>query len=157
MHSRANPLQAFAVVAAALAVVIIPVMMFAAFFPRKEPVVPVTINKNIIRATLADSPEERTQGLSGTDKLRDGSGMLFVWEESGYWAIWMKDMKYSIDIIWLNEEKSIVTIKEQADPKTYPKSFSPSVPAKYVLEVPSGTVSQHSIKLGDKAEFTIKQ
>jgi uncharacterized membrane protein (UPF0127 family) len=150
---RSQPVKAVVVIGFAILIIGLPAAMFTMFFPKKEPTIAVKINNYKIRATVADSEEERQKGLSGTKSLRQGNGKLFVFPNSGYWGIWMKDMKYSLDIIWLNEDKSVVFIKEQASPDSYPQVFTSRVPSRYVLEVNSGTVSEHSIKLGDKAEF----
>jgi uncharacterized protein len=155
MH-RGQNLKAVLVIGFALLIIALPVVMLSLFFPRKEPTIPIKINNYSLRATVADSPEEREKGLSGTKTLRPTAGKLFVFPDSGFWGIWMKDMSFSIDILWLNEDKSVVFIKEQASPDSYPQVFTSRVPARYVLEVPSGSVSKHSIKLGDKAEFKVE-
>lgn len=150
---RPQAIKGIAVVGFVLLVIALPVVMFGVFFPRKEPTIAIKINNYTLRATVADTQEKREKGLSGSKSLRPNTGKLFVFPDNGFWGIWMKDMHYSIDIIWLNEEKSIVYIKEQASPDSYPQVFTSRVPSRYVLEVSSGTVSKHSIKLGDKAEF----
>jgi uncharacterized membrane protein (UPF0127 family) len=91
-----------------------------------------------IVADVADTPRLQHQGLSGRRELPEGRGMWFVFDTPGLYGFWMPDMLISIDIIWLDEEFHVVTIKEHATPDSYPQLFYPTSPAKYVLEVPSG-------------------
>src|SRR3989344_4795926 len=85
--------------------------------------------------------------------LAENEGMLFIFAESRQHPFWMKDMKFPIDIIWLNENMSIVYIKKDARPESYPKIYSPDKDSKYVLEVVSGFAEKHALKIGDKIEF----
>ena len=64
--------------------------------------------------------------------------------------MWMKDMQFPIDILWLDAEYKIVFIKHVSTPETYPESFYSDVPARYVLELPAGFAREHDFKIGDK-------
>lgn len=98
---------------------------------------------------IADSPAERKLGLSGRDRLVEGEGMLFVFDSPGFYSFWMKDMKFSIDIIWIGEDWRVVDFKTAVSPATYPELFTSGQPAKYVLEVNSGWVNKNNIQIGD--------
>ena len=115
----------------------------------------VHIGGSELRVDVADSESERRQGLSGRDRLETNQGMLFIFDEVGKPGIWMKDMKFSIDIIWLNEAKEVVDLDMDVSPETYPRTFTPDVPVIYVLEVPAGFSATHNIKLGDRAVFEL--
>lgn len=111
----------------------------------------ITITARVVR-----SEQARERGLSGTEELAAGSGMLFVYDTQDKWGIWMRDMQYPIDIIWLDDEKRVVHIVHGAQPSSYPKTiFSPKKPAQYVLEVPAQTARNHAIRVGDSAEFEV--
>jgi uncharacterized protein len=101
-----------------------------------------------IKAELAITNEEREMGLSGKESLPEGTGMLFVFENPGIYGIWMKDMKFPIDILWLDQDKRIITIKEQVSPDTFPQVFYSEGSAKYVLELPSGFSERNRIDTG---------
>ena len=62
----------------------------------------------------------------------------------------MKDMTFPIDIIWIDEQFRIIYIKEQVDPSTYPDTFAPDSPARFVLEMNSFFVESFQINVGDK-------
>ncbi len=102
------------------------------------------IGEQIIEVEIADTNEERAQGLSGRETLEIGHGLLFVFETPGIYSFWMKDMKFPIDIIWIDEHWTVVGVERGVTPETFPKSFLPNSPVKYVLELPN----TESFKLG---------
>lgn len=113
----------------------------------------IEIGGQVIKIELAVSNSEKEKGLSGREELGAGVGMLFVFETPGPYAFWMKDMKFPIDIIWLNEDLKIIYIKKDAFPESYPDRFGPAENAKYVLEVAAGFSEKNNLKVGDSAEF----
>lgn len=96
---------------------------------------------------------ERMMGLSGRRCINGETAMLFVFDEADRHGIWMKDMNFPIDIIWLNEEKKIVHIEKNVLPGSYPKIFYPSSPALYVVEVQSGLTDSKSITVGQQLSW----
>ena len=80
--------------------------------------------------------------------------MLFEFAEPDFYGFWMKDMNYPIDIIWLSDDFRVVFIKENASPASYPETFMPSAPARYVLETAAGFSEKNNLKIGDKASFS---
>lgn len=105
---------------------------------------------NYISAELALTPAQWQKGLSGRKELKENQGMLFVFPESSYQSFWMKDMKFSIDIIWVDESFKIVGIEKNLPPcvDKCPTYESP-VPVKYVLEVNAGFSEKEKLKEGD--------
>lgn len=106
-----------------------------------------------LKILLSKTEEERIAGLSGKEKLKEDTGMLFIFPENGNHGIWMKDMNFDIDIIWLDSTFQVVDFVENASPKTYPTVFKPKKIAKYVLEVNSGFIENYGIKISDQATF----
>ena len=86
-------------------------------------------------------------------ELDKDKGMLFVFENSGEHLFWMKDMNFPIDIIWLNEEKKIVFLKENISPDTFPETFSSEKNSKYVLEVVAGFSQKNNLEEGETVQF----
>jgi uncharacterized protein len=120
-------------------------------FPTKSDLkksIPLTLGQKIIRVVVADETNERTIGLSQYTGLSENEGMLFVFEESDFYSFWMRHMQFPIDIIWLDENKNIVFIKENALPEEYPMSYKPTAKALYVLEVQSGFVKNNMLAIG---------
>jgi uncharacterized membrane protein (UPF0127 family) len=112
-------------------------------------VTPVLIGSTTVLASVADTLPQRIKGLSDTPFLPEGMVKLFAFGVPGEHSIWMKDMNYSLDIIWVAEKGEIVHIEENVSPDTYPKSFSTPTPAFFVIEANAGFVASSSISLGD--------
>jgi uncharacterized membrane protein (UPF0127 family) len=113
----------------------------------------LTVGHKDLRLEVADNPQSRTQGLSGRKRLPQDAGLLFVFDEPDEHCFWMKDMRFPIDIVWLDTDKRIVHIRENVDPDTFPKSFCPDQPAQYVLEFNTGTVSELGLSPGQSLAF----
>lgn len=109
----------------------------------------VVLKSKSIGVRVADTDDSRTQGLSGTIELLPDTGMLFIFDHPAKYSFWMKEMNYPIDIVWIDSDKKIVHIEQNVSPNTFPKSFSPTSPALYVLEVPAGFAQTNHIFIGD--------
>lgn len=99
---------------------------------------------------VVSTPEARAQGLSGRTDIPENYGMLFVFEFPARHEFWMKDMLEPIDIIWLDETGTIMGIEGNISPATYPKTFSPQEPVRYVLETRSGEAQTQGWSVGTK-------
>jgi uncharacterized membrane protein (UPF0127 family) len=106
-----------------------------------------------LKLEVVDDNKSRELGLSGREKLDSNTGMFFVFDKSDYHGIWMKDMKFSIDIIWIGSNMQVVDMKQNVSPDTYPETFKPSQKAKFVLEVPAGFIKREGIIIGDLASL----
>lgn len=117
-------------------------------FPKK-----IKINNIEVEAREAVSEEDKVRGLSIFEKIGENEGMIFIYENPGVYGFWMKNMKFSIDIIWIDENKKIIDITKSISPETFPKVFRPRGKVKYVLEVSAGFIDKNQIKEGNYAEF----
>lgn len=113
----------------------------------------IKIKDKILSVEIADTDEQRTLGLSNRKFLLENNGMLFVFPVSGKYFFWMKDMNFPIDIIWFDENRKIVFIKEKASPDSFPELLGGESDSKYVLEVVSGFVEKNKIQIGDEFIF----
>jgi len=113
----------------------------------------LVIGEAKLKILLANTEEARTLGLSGKDSIDPDQGMLFMFGENGYHGIWMKDMNFPIDIIWLDSKFQVVDFLAEVSPDSYPNIFKPKNVAKYVLEVNSGFIKANGIKIADQATF----
>lgn len=125
--------------------------VIAQFF---TPLTPLMIEDTSLLVSVAQTPAERARGLSGSPFLPAGIGKFFIFDGPGRWGIWMKEMQYSIDILWFDEAGQIVHIEEQVHPDTYPAVFTPTVDTYYVLEVPAGFVATNALTIGNRADLT---
>ena len=106
-----------------------------------------------VKAYIVDTDEAREKGLSGSEQLLPGVGMLFVFDNPGKYGFWMKDMKYPIDIIWINAEKRVVGVTKNVLPSSYPFVFMPPAPVKYVLEMATSSVGVFGLTTGSTLTF----
>lgn len=114
------------------------------------------INSEIFTTYIADTSELRTRGLSDVISLDEHEAMLFIFEQPGVYKFWMKDMRFTIDIVWLDSEKRIVHIESNVSPESFPQSFGPNTPTQYVIEFTAGTVEQITLQVGDTLSLTNK-
>jgi uncharacterized membrane protein (UPF0127 family) len=118
-----------------------------------QPMLPtkqITIGNVPLTVEVASTPKEQETGLSGRAGLAEGAGMLFVFPQPSMGAFWMKDMLFSLDIIFADAGGNIVTITPNLSPATYPNVYPPTSPATYALEVPAGFAAAHGIAVGQK-------
>ena len=104
-----------------------------------------------LEVRVADEAAEWQQGLSGVTALGEREGKLFIFPETGDYGMWMKDMLIPIDIMWLDENFTIVHIEHNVSPDTYPKTFRSPVPARFVLETTAEFARAFNLQVGSKA------
>ncbi len=109
----------------------------------------LSINNKEISLTVASSTADLEKGLSGVESLDENTGMFFVFDTEDKYGFWMKDMKISIDIIWLDSLKKVIYIEKNVSPDTYPKVFFPPENSLYVLELKPGFTDENNISVGN--------
>lgn len=112
-----------------------------------------------LQVDLATSSEDQSKGLSIKDNMSELNGMLFVFDTPKKHSFWMKDMKFPIDIIWIDENHEIVHIEKELEPCLFLipcPSFSPEHDSLYVLEVVANFTNKYNINKGDFVEFDLK-
>lgn len=112
----------------------------------------VIINGKTFKVDLAETPEQQITGLSQTNSLRDNRGMLFIFADKRYRNFWMKDMKFPIDIIWI-EDNAIIGIEPNAPvpakDEDNPPVYRSNREVNYVLEINAGLAEKYGFKVGD--------
>src|SRR3989344_8005153 len=76
----------------------------------------VNLKGEKIVVEVADTVAKQIQGLSGRASMKNNEGMLFVFKEEAIQSFWMKDMQFSLDILWIDENKIIVGIERNVSP-----------------------------------------
>lgn len=104
---------------------------------------------------LAITPQQRSRGLMFRDDLPAGQGMLLVFPDTGFRSIWMKNVRFPLDLIWLDRSGRVVHTEEQVPP--CPEEPCPDYhslrKASSVLELNAGAVEMLGITLGDQLDF----
>lgn len=100
---------------------------------------------------LANTEIEKQSGLSNKE-IKSSEGMIFTFDKSGFYRFWMKDMNYSLDFVYLDNDL-VVDIKENISPSTYPNTFTSIAPANKIIELKTGEIKKSNVKKGDKIIF----
>ncbi len=132
--------------------------MLLKFFQKRQNYrnIPVYVNKKGINAILADTSLKRMIGLMYREKLEQNTCMLFAFPDQAKHGIWMLNMRFPIDVIWLDDKKRIVHIEKNLVPcksAFYCKTYSPKRNSSYVIELPSGFISKNRISNSTKIRF----
>jgi len=106
-----------------------------------------------LEVEIADEPWEQAKGLSNRKQLGNDEGMLFIFDEPKMPSFWMKEMLFPLDMVWINEAGIVTAISKNISPETFPRTFLPPSPIKYVLEVNAGWSEKNNINIGGKLEF----
>ena len=118
-----------------------------------------TIGEHKFAIEVVRDAKAQQIGLIKYNGIKDDQGMLFLFTQPGRYGFWMRNMKFPIDIIFINGEK-VVSLVENVKPvnqnEPNPPIYSPSAPADKVLEINAGLVKKYSIKQGDTVKFEIK-
>jgi len=113
------------------------------------------LNRNYVEIEIAQTAYDRGVGLMFREELVENKGMLFVFQENSNVAFWMKNTLLPLDIIYITEDFKIVSIIKNAQPCKIEKCpmYPPDDIYRYALEVNSGYVETHGIKVGDSIEI----
>lgn len=109
-------------------------------------------NGTTLAVQVAETEAQRNQGLAGVEQINSGSGMLFVFDQSGNHSMWMKGMQIPLDIVWLDEQGKVVYLATQVQPpkddQAELSTYVNDEPARYVLELAAGEAEMAGIKEG---------
>ncbi len=110
-----------------------------------------------VTAELAVTDEARQQGLMFREKMEENQAMLFVFEGEDVHSFWMKNMKFAIDIVWLDAQKRVVHLESGVPPCAADPcpSYVPKSAAMYVLELKNGAAQRHGLELYKRLEFVL--
>ena len=106
-----------------------------------------------VEVRIADTLPKRYVGLSATDELDSGEGLLFVHDEPGEYDYVMRDMAFAIDIVFVDADGRVTAIHE-AEPESRPLTTYGGQ-GQYVLEVRRGWSDDNAVEVGDGIRFEI--
>lgn len=121
----------------------------------QQDITPVKVGDKVFQARLAISQAEQVKGLAGASPLKGSQAMLFVGSTAAQQPIWMKDVSFPLDALWLNNEKEIIYMEHSLSPDSYPQTYGPDQVSRYVLELPTGAARQRNLEVGDRLEFAV--
>src|SRR5215210_3503652 len=118
----------------------------------------VTVKGFELNANVPIADELMSKGLAVKNQLKENEVMLFVFQQSARHSFWMKDMKFPIDIIWLDSDGKVVYIKESMQPcisTIICILYTPNTDSQYVLETVAGFTQRHNVSVGTNIDFEL--
>lgn len=117
--------------------------------------VKVTLHGNAFTTELATDEKAREHGLMDRKELRADHAMLFVFPDLAPRWFWMKNTLIPLDILYFSDKRELVSMQLNVPPCTADPcpSYPSGAAARYVLELPAGTVAQRGIQVGDKMDI----
>lgn len=107
---------------------------------------------SVIEIEIANNDQKRARGLMYRSSIPENAGMLFIHDYDDIQSFWMKNTYISLDMLFVNSAKEIVTIHAGTEPlKEW--NYTSTAPSLYVVEVNAGYTVKNNIKVGDKIDF----
>lgn len=121
-------------------------------------VIPLTLpSGRVLQGELMVSDEDRQMGLMFRPSLPADRGLLFVFENSDFHGIWMKNCRFPIDIVWLDENGKVVHVAESVPPcrKDPCPVYLPQQRASYVVEIGAHQARKEKALIGSAVSFDL--
>lgn len=113
----------------------------------------IEVDTECIELEYVVTAKDKETGLAKYDSMTSTQGMVFVYDVPGKACMWMKGMNFSIDIVWLDNDKRVINTATNVSPDTYPRSFCSTQPAQYVIELAAGVADQAKLKPGQQIDL----
>ena len=119
----------------------------------------IRIDDDVIRVEVAESRADKQRWLMfREERLPLNSAMILIYEKSDLYALWLLNIEYNLDLIWINENGNIVYMVKDADPcknalDAASCTYKNTKPAKYIIAAASGFIEEHDIT--EKSLMTI--
>jgi uncharacterized protein len=141
-----------------LAPAFLALVLAAAALTATPAVVPLTLpSGKVLQAEVMVSDEDRAMGLMFRPSLPLDRGMIFIFETADFHGIWMKNCRFPIDILWLDEDRKVVHLAESVPPcKADPcPVYNPMRRATYVIELNAGQARREKAVVGATVRFDL--
>lgn len=154
-------MKKFVIQFALLMIVIFVALMFytgriptVPFLPEPIRRAEVVVNDVKLKVEIADTPQKRSKGLGGREKLASDEGMLFIFEKMDKYPFWMKGLNFPLDFVWIKGDKVVDILQNIPSPTPGQKDeslpiYQSKVAVDKVLEVNGGVVERLKIKVDD--------
>lgn len=111
----------------------------------------------VLQTEVMVKDEDRQMGLMFRPSLAPDRGLLFIFDRLDFHGIWMKNCKFPIDIVWLDENRKVVHLAESVPPcKADPcPVYQPLQRAAYVVEINAGAARREKATVGSVLDFTL--
>lgn len=116
------------------------------------------INNHTFNLDVAATDKEKEVGLAKYKSIPKDFAMVFLFDKSDYYSFWMKNMKFSIDIIFINNGKIVKIFSNVPPPKSPDSSlpiYKPDELSDTVLEINAGLAGKYNFKEGDVVKIKL--
>jgi len=113
----------------------------------------VIFGTDTVVAEVARTTEEKERGLMFRDELPDGTGMLFLFGEEEIQSLWMQNVRFPLDVAFLDASMRVVDIQQMEAETT--NIHSSARRAMFCLEVPAGWLAAHGVAVGNVAQIVL--
>ncbi len=120
--------------------------------------IPLTLpSGKVLQVEVMVKDEDRAMGLMFRPSLAQDRGMLFLFEQPEFHGIWMKNCRFPIDILWLDEARTVVHVADSVPPCTAEPCpvYQPLRKAAYVVELNAGQARREKAVVGSSVLFTL--
>jgi uncharacterized membrane protein (UPF0127 family) len=121
-------------------------------------VVPLTLpSGKVLQVEVMVKDEDRAMGLMFRPSLPVDRGLIFVFEQPDFHGFWMKNCRFPIDMVWLDQDHKVVHVAEAVPPcKADPcPVYEPLRKASYVVELNAGQARREKAVLGTTLSFSL--
>lgn len=119
----------------------------------QPPTARLQVNGHTLSLEIAESDAARERGLGGRKNLAENKGMVFIFDKASRQCFWMKGMEFPLDMVFMNAQRQITTIRSDISPKTYPKNYCAD-DTKYVIELNAGEAARLGLHPGQTLSFS---
>ncbi|MCS7317769.1 MAG: DUF192 domain-containing protein [Candidatus Dojkabacteria bacterium] len=109
--------------------------------------------EKVLTLEVARSPEKRTKGLMFRKYLNNIDGMIFIFDEKKIQNFWMKNTFIPLDIIFLDDDLTIINIYENTLVNNDKIIYSSTKPCRFVIELKAGSIK--NLYINNKTKFHI--
>jgi uncharacterized membrane protein (UPF0127 family) len=105
---------------------------------------------------VVNTPELLRKGLSDRAYLAPRNGMLFIFPSISIQSMWMPNMNFPLDIVWIDSNKIVTKIEKNVTPCSGNhncRNYSSDYPVKYAIELNAGDAHRIGLYVGLKLSF----
>ena len=134
-------------------------LMLMVMLPAQAQTIQATLGGQPYQLELVADPDSRRQGLMGRASLAAGEGMLFDFPEGTRPAIWMRNMRMSLDLLFVDENAQLVQVFAEVPPCTAQPCaiYQADQVLRFVIEVAPGTAETLGLEVGDQLDLADHQ
>ncbi|MGI8709343.1 MAG: DUF192 domain-containing protein [Actinomycetota bacterium] len=123
-------------------------------FPQKTAIIETDEEPVMLTVEVAETDEDRAQGLMGRTSLPDDHGMVFIFFEEHLGGFWMKNTLIPLSIAFFGQDGEILEILDMKPCKKDPcPTYDPGVPYWGALEVNRGAFGAWGVSVGDRVRM----